>query len=144
MSTSLVRKSLSVVDPQFNVNSKKKRKNELFGLNSDNKKILAKTYKKGGKKDSKVNLLSKEKKLTVSEAKKTYKSKEQILKENLRKLELIKTASKVEIDEKTVKQIIERAVTRRPLTNTPAKEKDQGTVFTEEDFKKFEEEYFDE
>ncbi|KAG5885203.1 hypothetical protein JTB14_012227 [Gonioctena quinquepunctata] len=143
MSASLVRKSLSIVDPQFNTNSKK-RKRELFGRTPDSQKLLAKTYKKSGKKGAKVNLLSKEKKLTVTEARKHHKSKEQILRENLRKLELIKAASRVQLDEKKLNQIIERAVTRRPLENPAVLEKEEGTVFTEEDFKKFEEEYFDE
>lgn len=41
-------------------------------------------------------------------------------------------------------QIIERAVTRKPIKKIKKKsKKDKKTAFTEEDFKKFEEEYFD-
>lgn len=53
----------------------------------------------------KVNLLSAEKKLSVTEARKIHKSKEQILKENLKKLELIRNAGKVDLDEKLVKKV---------------------------------------
>lgn len=42
-------------------------------------------------------------------------------------------------------QIIERAVTRKPVKKIKKKKskKDKKTAFTEEDFKKFEQEYFD-
>lgn len=41
-------------------------------------------------------------------------------------------------------QIIKRAVTKRPVKKVKKHKKDNKTAFTEEDFKKFEDEYFDE
>ncbi|XP_072392867.1 active regulator of SIRT1-like [Diabrotica undecimpunctata] len=142
MSAALVRKSLQIVDPQCGSKiGKRKGKSDVFALAHQNQKLIGKAQRKG--KTEKVNLLSTEKKLTVAEARKYNKSKEQILQENLKKLELIKSASKVELDQKLVKQIIDRAVSRRPIRKIKPKQQ-KKTAFTEEDFKKFEEEYFDE
>lgn len=53
----------------------------------------------------KINILSVEKKLTVTEAKKLNKSKEEILKKNLEKLELIKKASNIDLDQDLVDKV---------------------------------------
>ncbi|XP_018577519.1 active regulator of SIRT1-like, partial [Anoplophora glabripennis] len=92
----------------------------------------------------KVNILSHKNKINIVEAKRNFKTRDQILKENLEKLKLIKEASKVTLDKETINQIIERAVTKRPVKKVKKQKKDNSkTAFTEEDFKKFEEEYFD-
>lgn len=44
-------------------------------------------------------------KLTVCEVRKKFKSKEQILQENLKKIELIKKIDKVNLDKETVDQV---------------------------------------
>lgn len=49
-----------------------------------------------------VDLLPSHKKQTVHEIRKTLKNKEQILKENLEKLNLIKSASTVALDKDTI------------------------------------------
>lgn len=73
------------------------------------------------------------------------KSKEDRLKENLKKLQIIKEHSAVKLDKLVARQLIERAVTKRPVNiQQRGKKKQKKTVFTEEDFKKFEEEYIDE
>lgn len=43
--------------------------------------------------------------LTVTEARKKFKSKEQILKDNLKKLDLIRKTDKVNLDKKIIDQV---------------------------------------
>ncbi|CAH1968265.1 unnamed protein product [Acanthoscelides obtectus] len=144
MSASLVRKSLQIVDPEYNINKQsRKKKKDVLSIAPQNHK-LTKKFQRRGAKTIKIGLLSSEKKLTVAELRKQLKPKQEILKENLKKLQLIKEASKVELDRETVAKIVERAVTKRPIKKRSKKTKNQKTVFTEEDFKTFEEEYFDE
>ncbi|XP_056632498.1 active regulator of SIRT1-like [Diorhabda sublineata] len=138
MSASLVRKGLQIVDPQYDKPNKRKKKSDVFTLAPQNHKLIKKVQKQG--KEFKINLLSTEKKLTVTEARKNNKSKEQLLEENLRKLKRIKKASRVQLDKNLVKQIIDRAVNKRPIRKIKPKT-EKKTAFTEEDFKKFEEEY---
>ncbi|KAJ8978134.1 hypothetical protein NQ317_014189 [Molorchus minor] len=133
MSASLVRKGLEIVDPENCKNTghkKKKKKQEVFGLIPDNHKYVAKIKANSA---SKVNLLSTSTKLTITEARKKIKSKEDILKRKLTKI-------------RTYKKIIERGVTKRPvhIVGKSKKKKDKKTAFTEEDFRKFEEEYLNE
>ncbi|CAG9767930.1 unnamed protein product [Ceutorhynchus assimilis] len=143
MSAAIVRQALEIVDPDYTYfkskQSKKNSKSEAFSLYPEKYKIIGKTYKKG-KKAEKIGFPI-EKKYTVQEAKTKLKSKKQILEENLRKLKLIQEHSKVTLNETTTKNIIERAVTRRPIKTEKNKQKSTKTAFTEEDFKKFEEEY---
>nr|CAH7713266.1 unnamed protein product [Callosobruchus chinensis] len=144
MSASLVRKGLQIVDPEYNINKQnRKKKKDILSIAPENHRLIKKIQRNNGK-SIKIGLLSTNRKLTVAELKKQLKPKEQILKENLKKLELIKEASRVNLDKETVKKIVERAVTRRPIKGKSKKsKKNQKTAFTEEDFKKFEEEYFD-
>ncbi|KAJ8924564.1 hypothetical protein NQ315_000713 [Exocentrus adspersus] len=144
MSASLVRKGLEIVESAHDTGYKRnKRKKEVFQLVPENQKVIAKNRQKGGKVET-VNLLSHKNKVNVTDIRKKIKTKDQILKDNLKKLKLIKKASRISLDKDIIHQIIERAVTRRPVTKKKQQEKDKKTVFTEEDFKKFEEEYFDE
>lgn len=83
-------------------------------------------------------------KLNIVEIRKKRKSQSEILNANLEKLKLIKEICTIEIEKEAVHKLIERAVTRRPIKSKPKSKKSQKTAFTEEDFKKFEEEYFDE
>lgn len=53
----------------------------------------------------KVNLLQTEKKFTVSEAKKTQKSKDAILKANLERLKLIRAACKIDLEEEITQKV---------------------------------------
>lgn len=91
-----------------------------------------------------VNLLKTTRKLTVVELKKNIKPKEEVIKQNIKKLRLLHEACKIELDKEITRQIIERAVTRRPVKSRTKRKTSQKTAFTEEDFKKLEEEYFDE
>ncbi|KAF2904910.1 hypothetical protein ILUMI_01266 [Ignelater luminosus] len=144
MSASMVRKSLAIVDKDFNRNkgkTKSGKKKSVANLIPDNHKIKKKINRKGHKET--VEVLKTEAKLTVAEARKHCKSKDEILKENLRKLKLIQEHSKVDLEEEVTHQLIERAITKRPV-KTKVKKGVQKTAFTEEDFAKFEAEYFDE
>lgn len=53
----------------------------------------------------KVNNLSHKNKITISELRKNFKTKDQILKENLKKIKLIEKASKVTLDKNTINQV---------------------------------------
>ncbi|CAH0546417.1 unnamed protein product [Brassicogethes aeneus] len=145
MSAAIVRQALEFVDPSFKVvsgkkKSKAKKGKEVFDLISDNQKLFIKRNH-NKKKAEKVNLLSTSTKYTVVEAKKLHKSKEQRIKENLKKLKLIRKACTIELDRITTKQIIDRGITKRPVKARPKSKPVKKTAFTEEDFKKFEEEY---
>ncbi|XP_019867984.1 active regulator of SIRT1 isoform X2 [Aethina tumida] len=145
MSASLVRQALELVDPSLNSISGKKKKTkrgkEVFQLISDKHKLVVK--KKGQGKGEKINLLSAQTKYTVVDAKKEHKSKKQLLKENLAKLKQIQQATKINLDKSLTKQIIERGVLKRPVKAKPKRKPQKKTAFTEEDFKRFEEEYFE-
>lgn len=142
MSASLVKQSLEIVDSDFKSKGskgKKKSKTEAFSLLPEQYRFVGKTYTKTGK-AQKVGV-SVEKKYTVQDAKRKIKSKKQILEENLKKLELIRKNSQIVLDENSTTNIIERAVTRRPIKTKEKKYRKPETAFTEDDFKKFEEEY---
>ncbi|XP_066149146.1 active regulator of SIRT1-like [Euwallacea fornicatus] len=142
MSAAIVKKALELVDPEFCERKVSKRKNKSTSSSS----LFPEKYKIG-KFTSKANSFNlhphNSKKYTIQEAKRelTYKSKAEILKRNLKKLEKIHRHSKVVLDKTTTKNIVERAVTRRPITTKPKKSKKKNSTFTEEDFKQFEEEY---
>ncbi|KAF5276513.1 hypothetical protein FQA39_LY06582 [Lamprigera yunnana] len=123
MSSSIVRKSLSIVDSDF----------------SGKGKLLKKNKKKAQK-----DILTSEKKITVTELRRKNKSKDQIQKENLEKLKLIQEICTVELPENITKKIIERGVTKKPIHIKEKPKKVVKTAFTEEDFEKFEREYFNE
>lgn len=53
----------------------------------------------------KINLLQNNSKFTVTQARKTFKPKEQIIEENQKKLELIKQACKINLDKSITKQV---------------------------------------
>lgn len=52
-----------------------------------------------------INFIVLGKKLTVTEARRKFKSKEQILKENLKKLEIIQRTDKVNLEKEIVNQV---------------------------------------
>ncbi|KAJ3664404.1 hypothetical protein Zmor_008579 [Zophobas morio] len=144
MSSALVQKALQIVDPDFHKQSKGKTHQStknVFGLIPEKQKITKNIIRKGHK--EKVGVLSISKKLTVTEARKLIKSKDEILKENLKKLKQIQGACTIELDKETTEKILERAVTKRPVKAKKKTKKAQKTAFTEEDFKNFEEEYLD-
>jgi len=139
MSAAIVRQALEIVDPDFKTKGPRKSKSNAFSLFPEKYKIIGRVSKKGAKAE-KIGLPV-EKKYTVQDAKKNLKTKQQRIAENLRKLELIQKHSRVVLDDHSTSNIIERAVTRRPIKSQSKKSKDSKTAFTEEDFRRFEEEY---
>ncbi|XP_018336096.1 active regulator of SIRT1 [Agrilus planipennis] len=139
MSAALVRKSLEIVDPELKIFKGKKKKKEVEV--PQNFKVTKKISHSKNK-VSQVNVLQQNRKLTVAEAKKSKRSEDQILKENLRKLKAIRESCKLNLNKNIVEKIIERAVTKRPV-KIKKKSKEKKTAFTEEDFAKFEEEFID-
>ncbi|KAL3271432.1 hypothetical protein HHI36_021918 [Cryptolaemus montrouzieri] len=127
MSSSIVKQALEIVDRDDLRQQRYRQKKEKKA-----KDVLAAKHLKD---------LHGSKKLTISELRKTFTPKEEIYEKNLKKLALLRKITTVQIDEEIRNQIIERSVTKRPITSKSKKKKDKQTVFTEEDFKKFEEEY---
>ncbi|KAI4472199.1 active regulator of sirt1 [Holotrichia oblita] len=142
MSAALVRKSLALVDPSFNAKARKKNGGVDF---LPNDKKFAKNIQKKRNKRKTTDLPSKTKKLTVKDLQHTLKSKNEILQRNLKKLELIKKICTIDLSTEVTSQLFERAVTRRPvnLKSKKPQKKEEKTVFTEEDFKRFESEYLE-
>lgn len=89
-----------------------------------------------------VNLLNTTKKLTVTELRKNKQSKDKVAKDNLKKLRQLREICKIDLDKEITRQIFKRAVTKRPVHPKRKSKKSQKTVFTEEDFQRFEEDYF--
>lgn len=111
-----------------------KRKKKKFLEPTDSKK---KEFSSGNRLDTQALYKSHSRK---TNKKQQIKSAEEKLAENIEKLQRL---SKSTTDVKIAEKLMERARTGRALADKiNLKTKDSGTVFTEEDFKKFEEEYF--
>ncbi|KAK4877293.1 hypothetical protein RN001_009799 [Aquatica leii] len=124
MSASIVRKSLEIVDSDFSSKGKSSKKS---------------------KKNKKQNeILPSQRKVTVTEIRKKSKTKDQRLRENLAKLKLIKKICTIDLDKNVTRKIIKRGVTKKPVHIKEKSKKPKKTAFTEEDFAKFEQEYFNE
>ncbi|ERL89863.1 hypothetical protein D910_07222 [Dendroctonus ponderosae] len=130
MSAALVRQALGLVD----------RDSDTLGAPSSKRQPLSGVSKSRRKR--------KQARFTVEEARGASQPPKDVLQTNLRKLELIKKHSRVVLNERATKNvssaIIERAVSRRPLSTPPVDPRDGATAFTEEDFQKFEAEYMQE
>ncbi|KAH1000301.1 hypothetical protein HUJ04_000219 [Dendroctonus ponderosae] len=126
MSAALVRQALALVD----------RDSDTLGAPSSKRQPLSGVSKSRRKR--------KQARFTVEEARGASQPPKDVLQTNLRKLELIKKHSRVVLNERATKNIIERAVSRRPLSTPPVDPRDGATAFTEEDFQKFEAEYMQE
>ncbi|XP_044736183.1 uncharacterized protein LOC123298288 [Chrysoperla carnea] len=138
MSASLVRKSLQLVDSNNTKDHRKKRGSS----NQQKSHFLTKSILKKGKKE-KVNLLQVQKKLTVEDIKRELRNKQNKLQENVEKLK--KLHKSVELDPETTQLILERAIQKRPVSiQSTQKEKPEESIFTEQDLKDIEEEYYKE
>lgn len=127
MSSSLVRKSLAIVEQ-----------------NKDFKQIKKKSASLKVPSNHKVHNFQGKTKLTIGEARKQLvNSQTKILKSNLKKLKKIRQIEKVQLDDRLKEKILQRAVTKRPVKSQKKLKVDQKSAFTEEDFKKFEAEYFE-
>ncbi|KAL2738160.1 active regulator of SIRT1-like isoform X1 [Vespula maculifrons] len=86
------------------------------------------------------NILDRSNKVTVYEAKKRLETKKDLMEENIQNLLLLSSNC---LDQHTVNKVLKRAVKKRYIPKEKKKAKQESTVFTEEDFKKFEQEYVD-
>ncbi|GLV31588.1 hypothetical protein CBL_07349 [Carabus blaptoides fortunei] len=133
MSSALLRKSLALCDPDLEQSNNLKSKR-----NNKEKKLKARVTKL-----DKKQVITSNKKVSVTEAREKLKTKERILQENLARIKLLKKKCAVKLDKDIADKVIERALTRKPIAPKIEKKPEESTVFTEEDFKKFEEEYVD-
>lgn len=133
MSSALLRKSLALCDPDLeqsnNLKSKRSKKD---------KKLKARVTKL-----DKKQVITSNRKVSVIEAREKLKAKEKILQDNLARIKLLKKKCAVKLDKDIADKVIERALTRKPITPKIEEKPEESTAFTEEDFKKFEEEYVD-
>lgn len=127
MSAALVKKSLQLSETNCEKSKNNKKRN--------------KTKARVTKVNKQHQIIS-NKKLSVEEARKSLKKREEILKNNLQVLKSAKEACKVKINKDTTEQILERARRRSQRYPKEVEVAREETAFTEEDFKKFEEEYF--
>ncbi|XP_014215705.1 active regulator of SIRT1 [Copidosoma floridanum] len=144
MSNALVRKSLELLgyETAINKGTSKKKKNKSSGvidLIPTNHRILSKNKKKGSS-----YVLKRTSKTTVYQVKQQLKSKIDPTEDNVQRLLLLGSNK---LDPETTDKIFSRAV-KKPYKSKTKEEKlkeeeENRTAFNEEDFKKFEEEYFD-
>ncbi|XP_011499012.1 PREDICTED: active regulator of SIRT1-like [Ceratosolen solmsi marchali] len=136
MSNSLVKKSLELLTFENDVvnDKSKKRKSTSAGILD-----LIPTKHRLISKDNKKVILKRSSTLTVADAKKKLETKSNRMEENIRKLLRL---SNCKYDEEVMKKVIDRGVKKRYLTEEDKPVEEEKTVFTEEDFQKFEAEYF--
>ncbi|XP_033209138.1 active regulator of SIRT1-like [Belonocnema kinseyi] len=136
MSNSLVHKSLELLEYEQEIKqgkSKKRSKNKgILDLIPTNHRLTSK--RKKSKTETPVNRSSR---LNIYEAKKRLEAKTDPTEGNIKKLLLLGNSR---LDSETADKLIERAVKKRYI-HKEEKREEQTTVFTEEDFKKFEQEY---
>ncbi|KAK2587691.1 hypothetical protein KPH14_003808 [Odynerus spinipes] len=139
MSNSLVRKSLELSGYEDLKKEKKKKKQN--GYKGALELIPAKHRIISPKEKTNINIvLGRVSKTTVYEVKKQIESKQDNTEENVKNLLLL---SSNRIDRKTVNKVLKRAAKKRHVAKEKKKVKQETTAFTEEDFKKFEQEYVD-
>ncbi|XP_043486140.1 active regulator of SIRT1-like [Polistes fuscatus] len=142
MSNSLVRKSLELSGYNDFKKEKKKKKNKHNGYKGTLELIPAKHRIVSSKEKTNINnIFGWSKKVNIEEAKKRLESKKDLTEENVQNLLLL---SSNHLDQHMVDKVLKRAVEKRYTKKLKKKKKQESTVFTEEDFKKFEEEYIDE
>ncbi|XP_077297528.1 uncharacterized protein LOC143919185 isoform X2 [Arctopsyche grandis] len=138
MSSSLLRRSLQLADaePRHSGRKKDKKSKGVFDIIPDHHRTV-KSVGAGGK-------IEKRKIYNVSESSsRTRQSKkassESIVEENLKKLGILGSHS---IDSNIANKLVKRAQRGRAVIEIEEEKPEEGTAFTEEDFQKFEREYF--
>ena len=136
MSSSLVRQSLELVESELDDRTQSLRKTRK----NDSRKGLK--SKKKGVKGHHSRVLGDDRSeaaLQVERAKRTSSSKQDRTTENLKSL--LRLSSSKSVDFMKAQEIFDKTVKRRKIIDNTAPET-TSSAFTEEDFKKFEEEYF--
>lgn len=89
---------------------------------------------------AKINELKQKQKITIKQAKNTIIRKKDKISENVRKLLLMQSAPK--LSDEATETLLRRARTQRYVIPEKKPVEESTTAFTEEDFLKFEKEYF--
>ncbi|KAL2714426.1 active regulator of SIRT1-like isoform X1 [Vespula squamosa] len=137
MSNSLVRKSLELSG--YDDMKKEKKKKKHNGYKGTLELIPTKHRIISSKEKTNINnILGLSNKVSVYEAKKQLETKKDLIEENVQNLLLLSSNC---LDQHTVDKVLKRAVKKRYIPKEKKKTKQESTAFTEEDFKKFEQEY---
>lgn len=141
MSNSLVRKSLELLGYEKDTKHEKRKKKRI---NPGSKLELIKAKHRIISQETKTDLvtaLGRSGKVSVYEARKRKATRRDPTDENVQKLLLLSTKR---VDSETAEQLLERGVKKKCIPKKEKPKEQESTVFTEEDFKKFEEEYMNE
>ncbi|KAJ8688232.1 hypothetical protein QAD02_024027 [Eretmocerus hayati] len=135
MSKSLVKKSLELVSDDLDVKKDKRKRRKVkssgaLDLIPANHRLVT----KGKRKD----ILQRSSEVTVYQAKKSLQSKVDPTEENVQRLLHL---SNNRLDSEASEKLLNRARNRRYIVEEEKPVEEERTVFTEEDFKKFEAEY---
>ncbi|XP_076238194.1 active regulator of SIRT1 isoform X2 [Calliopsis andreniformis] len=141
MSNTLVRKGLELLGyEKSSKQEKRKRKHVKYkgalDLIPPKHRILSKNDK-----TDLGTILGRSSKVTVYETQKRLAVQEDPIGENVQRLLML---SDNRVDPKIATKLIERATKKRYIPKIEKPKEPEATVFTEEDFKKFEQEYIDE
>ena len=140
MSNSLVRKGLELLGYEKSVKQeKKKRKHVRYKGTLDLIPAKHRILLKNDKTDL-GRIIERSGKLTVYETKKRLAAQEDPVNENVQRLLML---GKNRIDPDTANKLFERAVKKRYIPKRAKPKESEATAFTEQDFKKFEQEYVD-
>ncbi|XP_031839848.1 uncharacterized protein LOC116430193 [Nomia melanderi] len=140
MSNLLVRKGLEILGHEENLKQEKKKRKHVkykgtLDLIPPKHRILSK--------DDKTDLgtiLGRSSKITVYETKKKITGLKDPTDENVEKLLMLSTNR---IESNTAEKFLNRATKKKYISKKQKPKEPEATAFTEEDFKKFEQEYID-
>ncbi|XP_031623982.1 uncharacterized protein LOC116341199 [Contarinia nasturtii] len=149
MSKSILNRCLELVEDDLPVNlkskqskkstNKKRKHSSIFDLIPEQKRLTITTKIGKTQIKQKVNKIKATEKFTVKQAKDKMKQSKDRTEENVKRLLALDNALK--IDDETKELMIRRAQTGHYVI-PEKKQEEEEDVFTEEDFAKFEREYF--
>ncbi|KOC60065.1 Active regulator of SIRT1 [Habropoda laboriosa] len=140
MSNSLVRKGLELLGYEKGIKQeKKKRKHIKYKGTLDLIPAKHRILSKNDKTDL-GTILGRSSKVTVYETQKKLATREDPTDKNVQRLLMLSTNR---IDQDTANKLLDRAVKQRYIPKARKPKESETTAFTEEDFKKFEQEYVD-
>ncbi|CAK9806750.1 Active regulator of SIRT1 [Anthophora plagiata] len=140
MSNSLVRKGLELLGYEKSVKQeKKKRKHIKYKGTLDLIPAKHRILFKNAETDL-GTILGRSSKVTVYETQKKLATQEDPTDKNVQRLLMLSTNR---IDQETSSKLLDRAIKKRYIPKAQKPKEPETTAFTEEDFKKFEQEYVD-
>lgn len=141
MSNSLVHKGLELLGYEKDIkHGKKKRKEVKYKGALDLIPLKHRVITKDDKTDL-GTVFGRSSKVTVYKVQKKKANRKDPTNDTIKKLLLL---SKNSLDANTSKKLLDRAVQKKYIPKKQKPKEPETTAFTEEDFKKFEEEYIDE